>query len=142
MNERINLNETEPAALKAMLTLEKYVTETPVSAIHKELIRIRVSQLNGCSFCLDMHIKEAKKIGEDEQRLHMLAVWRVSDLFSGEEKVILALTERMTLIHQERIPAKLLTKAKELFGEKYLAQLIMTIVTINAWNRIAITTDL
>ena len=142
MSERIKLNETDPAALKAMLTLEKYVTDIPVSAIHKELIRIRASQMNGCSFCLDMHIKEAKKIGESEQRLHMLAVWRESDLFSGEEKVILALTEIITLIHQERKPLQLLAKAKELFGEKYLAQLIMTIVTINTWNRIAITTDL
>ncbi|MEJ8843692.1 carboxymuconolactone decarboxylase family protein [Lacibacter sp. H375] len=142
MSEKIKLNKAEPAAIKAMLSLEEYVAATTVSLVHKELIKVRASQINGCAFCLDMHIKEAKKIGEDEQRLHMLAVGRDSDLFSGEEKVILALTEIITLIHKKRIPAKLLARAKELFGENYLAQLIMTIITINAWNRIAISTDL
>lgn len=142
MSEKIKLNKTEPAAIKAMLGLEEYAAATTISPVHKELVKVRASQINGCVFCLDMHIKEAKKMGEDEQRLHMLQVWRQSDLFSQEEKIILDLTETITLIHKGRIPDKLYEKAKVVFGEQYLAQLIMTIVTINAWNRIAISTRL
>lgn len=140
MNERLKLSEAAPQAIKAMLGLEGYVTKTSVSPLHKELIRIRASQINGCAFCLDMHVKEALLIGESEQRIFMLPVWKESTLFTSEEKIILALTEEITLIHEGRVLDSTYQKARKVFTEQYLAELIMTIVTINAWNRVAITT--
>ena len=142
MSERIRINSVEPLAIKAMLTLEGYLTKTNVSQIHKGLIRMRASQLNGCAYCLNMHIKEARAIGESDDRINALASWKESALFSKEEKTILALTEEVTLIHQSGVTNTTYQVAKERFGDQHLAQLIMTIVTINAWNRIALTTKM
>lgn len=142
MSERIQINSAEPLSIKAMLTLEDYLKKTNVSQIHKGLIRIRASQLNGCVYCLNMHINEARAIGESEDRINALAGWKESTLFSNEEKTILALTEEVTLIHQSGITNTTYQAAKERFGDKHLAQLIMTMVTINAWNRIALTTKM
>ena len=142
MSERIRIKSVEPLAIKAMLTLESYLTKTNVSQIHKGLIRMRASQLNGCVYCLNMHIKEARAIGESDDRINALASWKESALFSKEEKTILALTEEVTLLHQSGVTNTTYQAAKERFGDQHLAQLIMTIVTINAWNRIALTTKM
>lgn len=142
MNKRVNLQEVSPRALRAMRALEAYLAQTEVSPIHKELIRIRVSQINGCSFCLDLHVREALSIGESQERIDHLSVWQKSALFTTEEKLMLKLTEEITLIHQHKDSGKTGADAAAFFSEEYLAELIMTIVTINAWNRIAITTEL
>lgn len=141
MTTRINIPETEPQAYKAMLGLEKYLAESKLTAKHKELIKIRASQINGCAFCINMHTTEARKMGETEQRIYLLNAWRETSLFTEKEKAILALTEEVTLITNHVSDATYQAAAK-LFDENYLAQIIMMIITINAWNRIAITTQL
>ncbi|RZL30996.1 MAG: carboxymuconolactone decarboxylase family protein [Pedobacter sp.] len=138
MESRIDIQKTEPAAYQAMYALEKYLASSALKPIHKELIKLRASQINGCAFCLNMHSVDARKLGETEQRIYLLNAWRETNLFNEEEKAILALTEEVTLI-TNHVSDKTYEKAASLFDANYLAQIIIAIVTINAWNRIAIT---
>lgn len=142
MEKRLNIQATEPQAWKAMYGLESYLQTTQLTKNHKNLIKIRASQINGCAFCLDMHSKEAIKAGETLQRIVLLNAWKETDLFTPEEKAILALTEAVTLVHQGGITDAIYQQAASVFDNNYLAQIIMAIVSINTWNRIAITTQL
>jgi AhpD family alkylhydroperoxidase len=141
MKQRINLNKPESGGYQNMLSMEKYLNNSKISKTHKELIKIRASQINGCAFCLDMHTTDARKNGETEQRIYTLSAWRDTDLFTPEEQAILALTEEVTLINQHVSDATY-QRAAELFDEEYLGLIIFAIITINSWNRIAITTGL
>lgn len=142
MNTRVNILQTQPEAYKAMMGLEKYIASTNLDSIHKELIKLRASQINGCAFCLDMHSKDARKMGMTEQKIYLLNAWsEVKNLYSEEERIILKMTEEVTLI-QNQLSDETYNKAIALFGEAYVATLIMMIVTINAWNRIAISTEM
>jgi len=141
MENRINIQKVAPAAYQAMFGLEKYLSTSNVDPILLELIKMRASQINGCAFCLNMHSADARKIGETEQRLYLLNAWRETTLFTREEEAVLALTEEVTLI-SNHVSDKTYQKAADLFDKNTLAQIIMTIITINAWNRIAITTKL
>lgn len=140
MKTRIDILKAEPQALQAMYGLEKYLQSTELSHAHNELIKIRTSQINGCAYCLDMHTRDARKYGETEQRIYLLNAWREAGLFSKEEQAILALTEEVTLISKGGVSDETYEKALELLGEKYLNQVIVAIVVINGWNRIAIST--
>lgn len=140
MKQRINAMVTQPAALKAMLALEGYVSSTSLSSTHKNLIKIRASQINGCAYCINMHTFDARKEGETEQRIYLLDAWRETELYTEEERAILALTEEITLI-QNHVSDETYQKAAELFDEDYLTHIIMAIVTINSWNRLAITAN-
>jgi len=142
MEKRVNINETEPQAFKAMYALEGYLATAQLSKTHKELIKIRASQINGCAFCIDMHTKDALKNGETQQRIFLLNAWRETDLFTDEEKVILSMTEEITLIHQHGLSAGTYKKAEQYFDKNGIAQVIMAIATINTWNRIAVSTQL
>ncbi|WP_367755245.1 carboxymuconolactone decarboxylase family protein [Flavobacterium sp. WC2421] len=142
MEKRININDIEPQAFKAMFALENYLGNTELSKINKELIKIRTSQINGCAFCIDMHTKDALKYGETTQRIFLLNAWRETDLFTAEEKVILAMTEEITLIHNHGLSNETYEKATALFDKNQIAQIIMAIATINTWNRIAVSTQL
>ena len=137
MNQRMNLGKTSPEAYKAMLDFDNYLSSTEITPLHQELIRIRASQINGCSYCIDMHTREARKIGETEQRIYALSVWRETPFFTEEERSILALTEEITMIHQH-VTDETYNSAKELLGDKYLSQVIMAIIIINSWNRIGV----
>ena len=141
MASRIKIDKVEPAGYKAILALEKFIESTPLTRVHKELIKIRASQINGCAFCIDMHTKDARKNGETEQRIYALNAWRDTPFFSEEERAILALTEEVTLINNHVSDATYEQAAKVL-DETYLAQVILAIITINAWNRIGISTQL
>lgn len=141
MKHRINIQKIEPTAYAAMFNLEKYLGTTKLTNIQKELIKIRASQINGCAFCLDMHTKDARKYGETEQRIYLLNAWKETTLFTEEEKAILALTEEVTLI-TKGVSDETYQNAAKYFDEQTLAQIIMAIVTINGWNRIAITTQM
>ncbi|MCX2475457.1 carboxymuconolactone decarboxylase family protein [Pedobacter sp. MC2016-05] len=141
MENRINIQKAEPAAYQAMFGLEKYLSTSTVDPIVLELIKMRASQINGCAFCLNMHSADARKIGETEQRLYLLNAWRETALFTKEEEAVLALTEEITLI-TNHVSNETYNKAASIFDEKTLAQIIMAIVTINAWNRIAISIKL
>ncbi|OYX80864.1 MAG: hypothetical protein B7Y83_17945 [Flavobacteriales bacterium 32-34-25] len=142
MNKRVNINETEPQAFKAMYALENYLGTIQLSKIQKELIKIRASQINGCAFCIDMHTKDALKYGETTQRIFLLNAWHETQLFSEEEKAILAITEEITLISNKGLSDETYKKAEQFFDKNQIAQIIMAVVTINAWNRIAVSTQL
>jgi AhpD family alkylhydroperoxidase len=137
MQTRVNIQEAAPEAYKAMFPLQQYLATTAVTATHKDLILIRASQINGCAHCINMHTADARKRGETEQRIYLTSVWRETDLFTEEEKAILALTEQVTLI-ANHISDDVYQNAVRLFDPKYVADAIMMIITINAWNRIAI----
>ncbi|MBF4515751.1 carboxymuconolactone decarboxylase family protein [Flavobacterium sp. ANB] len=141
MKTRIHIDKLEPAGYNAILGLEKFIESTPLTRTHKELIKIRASQINGCAFCIDMHTKEARKAGETEQRIYALNAWRDTPFFTEEERAILALTEEITLI-SNHVKDETYEAAAKVLDEKYLAQVILAIITINAWNRIGISTNL
>lgn len=141
MSKRIRINKVEPAAYEAMFALGKYLATTKIDKLHQELIKVRASQINGCTYCMDKHSKDARKLGETEQRLYVLSNWRETDLFSAEEQAILALTEEITLL-PKGVSDETYEAAAKLFDEQHLAQLIMAILTINAWNRIGVTTHM
>lgn len=139
MQKRININSAEPQALKAMMALETYLAQTSIPKIVKELIKIRASQINGCAYCIDMHTKDALKIGETNQRIFLLNAWReTTAIFSEEEKSALAITEEVTLIHQNGLKDETYQNAIQFFSENQIAQIVMAVITINAWNRIAL----
>ena len=143
MSTRFDMATTDKAAYKAMLGLEGYLQTISLHQIQKELIKIRASQINGCAFCLDMHTKDALKYGETPQRIFLLNAWReTKELFTEEEQVLLEMTEEITLISQKGLTEETYYKAKQLFDEATIAQIIMAIITINAWNRIGISTHL
>lgn len=143
METRINIAEIEPAAYKALLGLENYLATTAISKTLKELIKIRASQINGCAFCINMHTKDARKQGETEQRIYLLNAWRETGaLYTEEERAALALTEEMTLITNGGVSDATYQKARSFFDEHQLAQVMIAIITINGWNRMAIATQL
>jgi AhpD family alkylhydroperoxidase len=141
MQTRINIEKVEPAGYKAVLGLEKFIESTSLTRKHKDLIKIRSSQINGCAFCIDMHTKEARKAGETEQRIYALNAWRETPFFSEEERAILALTEEVTLI-SNHVSDETYAQAAKVLEDTYLAQVILAIITINVWNRIGIATNL
>lgn len=143
MEKRINISTTEPQAFKAMLGLEGYLSKIEIAQTLKELVKIRASQINNCAYCISMHTKDAIKNGERAERIFLLSAWReATRFFTEEEQAILAMTEEITLIHQHGLTEETYSKATQFFTENQIAQIIMLIVTINAWNRIAVSTHL
>jgi AhpD family alkylhydroperoxidase len=142
MSTRVNIKELDPAAYQAMSAMEAYGKKTGIDPLQKELIKIRASQINGCAFCLNMHTKDARKLGETEQRIYLLNAWRESPQFSEEDKVILAMTDEITLINQKGLRDETYDAAIRIFGEEKTVNLIMLIITINGWNRYAIATHM
>ncbi|UTW65461.1 carboxymuconolactone decarboxylase family protein [bacterium SCSIO 12643] len=140
MENRIQIDQTEPEAYKGMFALEAFLQQSQLTPNHLNLIKIRASQINGCAFCIDMHTKEALKNGEKSERIFLLNAWKELDLFSDTEKIILQMTEEVTLIHLNGLTTNTYNKAIEKFDAHYFSQIIMAITTINAWNRIAIST--
>lgn len=140
METRFNMATVQPAAYTAMIALDDYAVSTAVPQLQKEMIKIRASQINGCAYCVNMHVNDARKYGEVEQRLHLINVWReAGNIFTEEEQLILAITEEVTLISQHGLSDVLYARAIELMGKEKTAQVIMNIITINAWNRIGVT---
>lgn len=143
METRINVGIVEPEAYKAFIAIENYLGTSKISKTHKELIKIRASQINGCAYCINMHTKDARKNGETEQRIFLLNAWReVKDVYTDEEKAILALTEEMTLIANGGVADETYQKAKSFFDDNHLAQIMVAITTINSWNRLVIATNM
>lgn len=140
--KRIDLQELQPNGYKYLLGLDRYVHSSDVSHTHLHLIYIRASQINGCSFCVSKHSLDALADGESTQRLFLTSAWRETDLFSEEERIVLAMTEEITLIHQDGLTDATYLLAVEAFGEVYVSALIMAIVMINAWNRVGVSTRL
>ena len=131
-----------PSSYKAMYDLSITVNKSSLKPIQKELIKIRASQINGCGFCLQMHTADALNAGEKKERIFLLTAWKESDLFSEEEKAMLSIVEAVTLIHNKGVSDATYREAQNFFSEENIAEIIMTTVVINAWNRIAISTNL
>jgi AhpD family alkylhydroperoxidase len=138
-NKRININNLQPGAFAAMYGLEDYVNQTGLDPILIELIRNRISQINGCTYCMDMHTKESIKLGDTEQRINGLRSWREATNYTEKERASLALAEEITNISQG-VADDTYNNAAKVFDDVSLAQVIMVVVTINAWNRIVRTT--
>lgn len=143
MQQRFNIKAVAPNALQAMIGLETYLSQTTLPKTTKELIKIRASQINGCAFCINMHTQDAIKNGETNQRIFLLTSWRETEgIYTEEEKTVLAITEQITLIHQNGLSDETYQKALQFFSEAQLADIMMAIITINLWNRIVLSTHL
>ncbi len=138
MKPRMNIEELMPDSYKALFNLSGTLTKSKLTLIQKQLIKIRASQINGCAFCIDMHTKEALKARETQQRIFLLNAWRETDLFTPEEKAILAITEEVTLIHQHGISDATYQQAQQFFDTETIAQIVMAVIVINAWNRLSV----
>ncbi|MDX8360736.1 MULTISPECIES: carboxymuconolactone decarboxylase family protein [Bacillaceae] len=140
MKTRFIMGDVDPEAYKVMFGLEGYVSHSSIDKKMLELIKIRASQINGCAFCIDMHTRDARKNGESEERIYALNAWRETDFYTDKERAVLALTESITLVSEKHVPDAVYDGVKNLYSEKEISELIMSIITINAWNRIAIAT--
>jgi AhpD family alkylhydroperoxidase len=137
--ERISLKDAAPEVYRAMAAFDCSIELD--SSLH-ELVKIRASQLNGCAYCIAMHTRDARKAGESEQRLYALAAWRESPLFTVRERAALELTDAITKIGENGVPEALYERAEAEFSSAELANLILAITAINAWNRIAVSSGI
>lgn len=143
MSTRFLMGKVQPEAYKALLELNKYVARTGIDKLQREMIKIRASQINGCAYCVNSHTRDARTLGETEQRIYLMSVWREApNVFNEEDQCLLAMTEEITLIHQHGLSEDLYNKAIALFGEEKTAEIIMAIITINAWNRIGVSLNM
>jgi AhpD family alkylhydroperoxidase len=139
--KRTDIKDVEPNAYKAMLGMEQYIRNSQIAPQLRELIKIRASQINGCAYCIDMHTQEALKIGENQRRIFALSAWKESPLFTEEERAVLQLTDEVTLISKDGLSEDTYQKVLRFYGENVLAQIIMQVVIINSWNRIAVSSQ-
>ncbi len=138
MEARINYGKVSPDALNAMQGLEKYVHDSGLEPSLYELVKIRASQINKCAYCIDMHTKVARNGGESEQRLYGLAAWQETPYYTERERAALAWTEALTLISENDVSESLYEATRKYFDEQEIIALTMAIITINGWNRLAI----
>ena len=138
MAERLDATRIAPDGYKAMAGLQGYVNRCGLEAALLELVKIRASQINGCAFCLAMHIREARALGEIEARMHLLNAWQETPLYTARERAALAWTEAVTLLDKEHVQDAVYESARREFSEKELVDLTYAVVAINAWNRLAI----
>lgn len=134
-SERLNYAKVSPQSYRTMKAFSDFTKTTGLDKKLLELVKIRASQLNACAFCLDMHTKDAKAMGENEERIFMLDAWRESGLYSAKERVALAWTEALTLLPKTHAPEADYRAVRDLFSEEETVHLTHAIVVINAWNR-------
>jgi AhpD family alkylhydroperoxidase len=138
MEPRIDYLKSARGVYQAMLGLEKYLHECGLEEGLLDLLKLRASQINGCAYCLDMHWKDLRAIGESEQRLYGLDAWEESPYYTERERAALAWTEAVTRVSETHVPDEIYEHARKHFNEKELADLTLAVATINAWNRLAI----
>jgi AhpD family alkylhydroperoxidase len=138
MKPRLDYQQVAPDGIEAMLRLQTYVDDSGLERSLLELIKVRASQINGCAYCIDMHTKDARAGGETEQRLYSLDAWRETPFYNAREQAALTWTEAVTLITNGHVPDHIFEQARREFTEKELADLTLAVVTINGWNRLAI----
>jgi AhpD family alkylhydroperoxidase len=138
MNTRLDFSHVAPEAYKAMRDLEHYARSSGLESSLLELVKIRASQINGCAYCIDMHTKDARAAGENEQRLYLLSAWREAPFYSERERAALEWTEAVTLIAVDQVPDAVYQRAYPMFSELELVNLTMAIVAINGWNRLMV----
>lgn len=138
MEPRLGWAKIDIEAHRALQGVETYIKETGLDGILIELVKVRASQLNGCAYCIDSHVKAARKLGETDQRLHLLNAWRDAPFYTDRERAALAWAEAVTLVSVDHIPDEVYALAREHFEEKELVALTVTIASINAYNRMHI----
>ena len=140
MEPRLNLAKAAPEAYQAVVAaLDRYVVKEsglPHGIIH--LIKIRASQINGCAYCVDMHVKEARHNGFGEQWMHLISAWHESPVFTDKERAVLGWTEALTLLSETRAPDADFEALRQHFSDEEIAKITVAIGTINVWNRIAV----
>ncbi len=142
MEQRVNIEQSQPDTWKAMYNLSAVISKSSLSPILKHLIKVRVSQINSCAYCINMHTKEALHVGETQQRLFVLSAWKETDLFTEEEKAVLALAEEVTLVHQHGVSDATYKAAEKFFSPEIIGEIITSAILMNMWNRIAVSTHL
>ena len=139
MGPRLDYKTAAPkGALDGMVALERFIHTCGLEPLLIELVKLRASQINGCGFCLDMHTKDARALGETEQRIYVLSAWREAPFYSPRERAALEWTEALTLLPQDDVSDDLYARAREQFSESELVSLTMAIIAINGWNRLAV----
>jgi len=138
MEARFNYAKAAAGGYKAMLGLEQYLHECGLEESLIHLIKLRASQIDGCAYCLDMHWKDLRAMGEKEQRLYSLDAWRESPYYTDRERAALAWTEAVTRIADSHVPDAVYEEVRPHFSEKELSDLTLAVATINAWNRLSI----
>jgi AhpD family alkylhydroperoxidase len=138
MKPRLDYDKASPAIMKSVLALENAIQRSGLDPILIELVKLRASQINGCAYCIHMHSNDLRKRGESEDRMHLLAAWRESPLYTAPERAALAWTEALTLVSRTHAPDDVYEEARRHFSEDDLVKLTVLIGMINLWNRIAI----
>jgi AhpD family alkylhydroperoxidase len=138
METRFDGMKVAPGAFQALYGLEQYLHGCGLEEKLLHLIKLRASQINGCAYCLDMHWKDLRAIGEQEQRLYSLDAWRECPYYTERERAALAWTEAVTLVAEGHVPDSVYEEVRPHFSDKELADLTLAVATINAWNRLAI----
>jgi len=138
MEPRIDYGKRSPDLRQAMWALEHYVHQSGLDPKLLELVKLRASLINGCAYCVDMHTKVARSLGETEQRLYEVSLWREAPFYTEQERAALAWTEAVTLVSIDHVPDDVYETARQHFDEKELIDLTTAIVAINGWNRLAI----
>lgn len=138
MESRFDYAKTAPAGYKAMLGLEQYLHTCGLEESLIHLVKLRASQINGCAFCIDMHWKDLRALDETEQRLYSLDAWRECPYYTDRERAALSWTEALTLIADTHVPGSVYDEVRPHFNDKELSDLTIAVMTINAWNRLAI----
>jgi AhpD family alkylhydroperoxidase len=138
LEQRMNYGRIAPGAVRTLREMQEYLDTTDLEHSLLELVKVRASQINGCAYCVDMHTKDARALGETEQRLYALSVWRETPFYSERERAALTWTETLTRISENDVPDELYQAVREHFSEKELVDLTLAIILINGWNRIAV----
>ncbi len=135
---RLDWSKINNDGYKAMLNLQNVVDKSVLDHKLLELVKIRASQINGCAYCVDMHTKDARAIGENEQRIYLLAAWRETSLYTPKERAALAWCETLTLLPESGAPDDIYKEVENLFTSEEIAELTTAIITINSWNRLSV----
>ncbi|ANS84120.1 uncharacterized protein VSVS12_00303 [Vibrio scophthalmi] len=138
MSNRIDIAQIQPQALQALLGIENYLSTVTLSAELKELIKLRASMINQCAYCIEMHSKQALVLGVDAQKIFALSAWKESPRFEEKEQALLQLVDEMTLIQQNGVAESTYQACIDHLGEQGVAEAMMQIIMINAWNRFAL----
>jgi AhpD family alkylhydroperoxidase len=138
MEQRLGITEVGEGTLKAMYGLEAYLAKSGLEQSLRNLVYLRVSQINGCAYCLDMHSKDLRAAGETEQRLYLLDAWREAPFYTERERAALAWAEAVTLVTEGHVPDEVYEQARRQFSAQEIADLTLAVVAINGWNRLNI----
>ena len=135
MEARLGWAKTDIEAHRALQGIETYLKGTGLDGILIELVKVRTSQINGCAYCIDVHVRVARELGETDRRLHLLNAWREAPFFTDRERAALAWTEAIALVNVDQVPDDVYALARQHFDEKELVALTMVAVSINSYNR-------